>query len=146
MTKRTEKQIGIAIVEFDGHYLVGTRQAGLELAGLAEFPGGKCEPGESPDHCAVRECLEETGLSVIPERLLDRTLHHYAHASVDLHFWLCRVDGNSDEPVRTMPSLLNEFQWKSVDELRELSLPEANAGIVKLLTGDRQDSGSNGSV
>lgn len=138
MTNRVAKQIGIAIVEFDSHYLVGTRQTGQDLAGLAEFPGGKCEIGERPEDCAVRECLEETGLRVTPVRLLDRTEHEYAHAAVDLHFWLCRVDscraeGVSDEPLPTMPHLKNEFQWKSVDELRELSFPEANVCILKML-------------
>ncbi len=133
MTERTVKKIGIAIVEFAGRYLVGRRQAGQDLAGLAEFPGGKCEVGESPEACAVRECLEETGVAVTPERLLNRVQHDYAHASVDLHFWLCRVDDNSDETLRTPPALTNGFQWKSVDELRELSFPEANASILKIL-------------
>jgi 8-oxo-dGTP diphosphatase len=138
MTERIAKQIGIAIVEFEGHYLVGTRQAGQDLAGLAEFPGGKCEIGERPEDCAVRECLEETGLSVAPVRLLNRAEHDYAHAAVNLHFWLCRVelcraDGASDESPPAMPHLENGFQWKSVDELRELSFPEANVGILKML-------------
>ena len=55
MTERTVKKIGIAIVEFANRYLVGTRQAGQDLSGLAEFPGGKCELGESPEDCAARE-------------------------------------------------------------------------------------------
>jgi 8-oxo-dGTP diphosphatase len=133
MTDRPAKQIGIAIVEFDGHYVVGTRQAGQDLAGFAEFPGGKCDLGESPEDCAARECLEETGLVVFPVRLLERTEHSYAHAAVNLHFWLCRVDGVSDETPGTMPPLINEFQWKPVDELRELAFPEANAAILNLL-------------
>lgn len=134
MTDRTAKQIGIAIVEFEGHYVVGTRRVGQALAGFAEFPGGKCEPGEAPEDCAVRECLEEAGLVVIPVRLLERTEHDYAHAAVDLHFWLCRVESVSDEARGTMPPLINEFQWKSVDELRGLTFPEANAGILSLLS------------
>ncbi|MFT4558277.1 MAG: (deoxy)nucleoside triphosphate pyrophosphohydrolase [Planctomycetales bacterium] len=133
MTDRTAKQIGIAIVEFDGHYVVGTRQAGQALAGFSEFPGGKCQPGEVPEDCAARECLEETGLVVIPVRLLERTEHDYAHAAVELHFWLCRVDGVSDETRETIPPLTNEFQWKSVDELSDLTFPEANTGILNLL-------------
>ncbi len=138
MTQRIAKQIGIAIVEFNGHYLVGTRQAGQDLAGLAEFPGGKCEIGERPEDCAARECLEETGLHVTPVRLLDRTEHEYAHAFVNLYFWLCRLDscrrdGASDESFPVMPHLQNGFQWKSVDELRELSFPEANGDILKML-------------
>jgi len=133
MTDRATKQIGIAIVECDGHYIVGTRRSGQDLAGFAEFPGGKCETGESPEDCAVRECLEETGLVVISVRLLERTEHDYAHAAVELHFWLCRVDGVSDETRGTMPPLINEFQWKSVEELSDLTFPEANAGILSRL-------------
>lgn len=133
MTERTVKKIGIAIVEFAGRYLVGTRQVGQDLAGLAEFPGGKCEVGESPESCAVRECLEETGVAVTPERLLKRVQHNYAHASVDLYFWLCRVDGGSEGIPESPPALTNGFRWKSVDELRRLSFPEANASIVKIL-------------
>ena len=138
MTERIAKQIGIAIVELDGRYLVGTRQAGQDLAGFAEFPGGKCETGERPEDCAVRECVEETGLTVAPVRLLDRTRHEYPHAVVDLHFWLCRVElcraeCGSDESSPAMPPLENGFHWKSVDELRELSFPKANVGLVKML-------------
>jgi len=133
MTERTVKKIGIAIVEFAGCYLVGTRQPGQDLAGMAEFPGGKCEAGESPEACAVRECLEETGVAVIPKRLLERVQHEYAHESVDLYFWLCRVAGDSDEIPVSRPVPGNGFQWKSVDELRGLSFPEANASIVKIL-------------
>jgi len=133
MTERTVKKIGIAIVEFANQYLVGTRQAGQNLSGLAEFPGGKCEVGESPESCAARECLEETGVVVTPKRLLDRVQYHYAHASVDLHFWLCRVDGDSGETSESLPVPKNGFHWKSADELRALSFPEANASIVKIL-------------
>jgi 8-oxo-dGTP diphosphatase len=138
MAERIAKQIGIAIVEFDGHYLVGMRQPGQDLAGLAEFPGGKCEIGERPEDCAVRECLEETGLTVASVRLLGQKTHEYAHAAVDLYFWLCQVESCrpeavSDESPPTMPHPKNGFQWKSVDELRKLSFPEANVGILKML-------------
>src|SRR5437764_2006476 len=56
--------IAVAVVEKDGHFLVGQRPEGVSLAGLWEFPGGKIEPGESPEAAAVRECLEETGVDV----------------------------------------------------------------------------------
>ena len=133
MTERVAKQIGIAIVEFQGCYLVGTRQTDQDLAGLAEFPGGKCESSESPEQCAVRECREETGLSVIPVRLLDRVIHEYAHAAVDLHFWLCRIGGLDDESPGNEPDPQNGFQWKPVEDLRELSFPAANASVVQML-------------
>lgn len=133
MSDRKAKQIGIAIVRFAGQYLVGVRQKDQELAGYAEFPGGKCESGETPQACAVRECLEETGLRVRPTRLLNRTCHEYAHDIVDLYFWLCRVDASVGESPGNQPVAFNGFQWKSVDELQELSFPEANAEVVRLL-------------
>jgi 8-oxo-dGTP diphosphatase len=143
MPDRSAKQIGVAIVEFNGRYLVGTRQEEQDLAGLAEFPGGKCESGESPADCAVRECREETGLCVFPIRLLKRTYHEYAHTTVDLHFWLCRVGGPNGEPPENNSQPTNGFQWKGVDELRELSFPEANASVVQTLISGTETTGKS---
>lgn len=127
-------QIGIAVVERDGSYLVGMRQAGQVLAGHAEFPGGKCDPGESPGECAVRECLEETGLTVSSDRQLDQTRIEYSHGCVELHFWLCHPVESGDGVPR------GEFQWIPVAELRDLPFPEGNARVLDFLTEsvDRQ--------
>eukprot|EP00913_Durusdinium_trenchii_P035339 g33069.t1 len=62
MPERPTVLIGIAVVEHAGQYLVGVRGDDGPLPGKAEFPGGKCRAGEMPRDCAVRECLEETGL------------------------------------------------------------------------------------
>ena len=48
MTEQTHKTIGIAVVEYQGRFLVGIRPPGASLAGFAEFPGGKCEEAEAP--------------------------------------------------------------------------------------------------
>jgi len=120
--------IGIAVVERDGRYLVGTRPDGVPLAGYAEFPGGKCEPGETPEACAVRECREETGLVVEPVELLERRTWDYPHGRVELSFALCRpVDGS--EPAAP-------FRWVPRAELAGLRFPEANAAVVgRLVAG-----------
>lgn len=121
--------IGIAIVRHAGRYLVGVRAANGPLPGKAEFPGGKCLPGEPPEVCAVRECLEETGLAVEAETSLERRTHTYPHATVDLHFWLCR-------PVRedSVRDTHQGFRWVDADELRTLNFPEANAAVVETLS------------
>ena len=49
------KQVGIAVVEHAGRYLVGVRGPDVPLAGFAEFPGGKFLINESPFDCAIRE-------------------------------------------------------------------------------------------
>lgn len=123
------KQIGIAVVEYDGRYLVGIRGAGVPLAGYAEFPGGKCLPGESVTACAVRECQEESGLSVVAVRLLQRTEFEYPHGRVDLHFVLCHPANREDVQERH-----NEFGWVPAGKLKSLKFPEANASIVDELS------------
>lgn len=123
---RNPVPIGIAVVERAGRYLVGVRPEGTPLAGYAEFPGGKCEPGEPPETCAVRECREEAGLAVEPVRLLDRRPWDHPHGRVELSFVLCRPAGNA-EP--TPP-----FRWVTANDLAGLRFPEANAAVVRLLT------------
>lgn len=117
--------IGIAVVEHEGRYLVGTRSADAALPGRAEFPGGKCQPGEAPVECAMRECREETGLRVLPVRLLLNRPYRYDHGAVDLHFWLCRPDGDS--------SAANEhhgFRWVPASGLAALDFPDANEPVI----------------
>jgi mutator protein MutT len=125
---QTPTRIGIAVVEHAGCYLVGTRGPDVPLAGQAEFPGGKCLPGEDPAACACRECHEETGLDVQAERLLLRREFDYPHGSVDLHFWHCRPRRDADVLPRH-----GVFHWIPAGELAALPFPEANAPLVKLL-------------
>lgn len=129
MEQQSVKQIGIAVVERHGTYLVGVRAAGQVLAGHAEFPGGKCDPGELPAACAVRECREETGLTVVAERLLDVVPFQYPHGAVALHFWLCRVGAEPEH--RTDPQ--GGFRWVPARELAALDFPEANRAVVARL-------------
>ena len=53
-----------ALVDADGRVLICQRPPGKALAGLWEFPGGKVEPGETPETCLIRELDEELGIAV----------------------------------------------------------------------------------
>lgn len=136
MNQDVSQTVGVAVVEHDGRFLVGKRGTALPLPGKDEFPGGRCEAGESPAQCAVRECREETGLAVEPQRLLLNRQFVYAHAAVDLHFWLCRpVDASAvgGDPPRG-------YRWVPAAELASLDFPEANEPVVALLTRSVQMS------
>lgn len=130
MNSRKTNRIGIAVVEYQRHFLIGIRDAHSPLAGFHEFPGGKCEPGESAEQCAVRECLEETGLEVTALEELRYEEHAYDHADVQLHFWLC-------QPVQTQAVFTDQnlkgFHWIPAKRLTDLRFPEANGSLIELL-------------
>lgn len=52
------------MVDRDGRVLVQQRPPGTSMAGLWEFPGGKLEPGETPEAALIRELAEELGIEV----------------------------------------------------------------------------------
>jgi len=54
----------VALVDADGRILLAQRPAGKPLAGLWEFPGGKVNPGETPEMALIRELSEELGIDV----------------------------------------------------------------------------------
>jgi mutator protein MutT len=120
------RPIAIAVVEQQGQFLIGRREAGVALAGLWEFPGGKVEAGETPAAAAVRECREETGLSVVVVGEYDRARHSYAHGEVELHFFACR-------PVEPGQTPHARFRWVAAAELSRYEFPAANAALVKRL-------------
>ena len=126
--------VGIAVVEWKGRFLVGTRDGSGPLAGFDEFPGGKCRSGETQAAAAVRECREETGLDVFAVDLLMHRTFHYPHGAVDLQFWLCRPQPRVQEHV---PDDCQGYQWVERAGLASLRFPEANAPLIeRLLAGD----------
>jgi 8-oxo-dGTP diphosphatase len=119
--------IAIAVVEHDGCFLVGRRPAAKPLAGYWEFPGGRVEQGETLEQAAVRECLEETGVSVEVTGSYPGTTHQYAHDTVQLHFCACQLAGPRQTPREP-------FRWVARRELKQLQFPEANRELLQLLS------------
>jgi len=116
-----------AVVEQEGRFLVTERLPGVHLAGYWEFPGGKCEDGESLTVCLARELREELGVEVsIGPELMSLT-HGYQDRRVELHFFACELKGT---PV---PLLRQGLRWVSRPELRQLTFPPADAELIELL-------------
>jgi 8-oxo-dGTP diphosphatase len=123
-------EIAVAVVEDQGRFLIGLRGDDVPLAGLWEFPGGKIQPGESPEEAAVRECLEETGLLARVAGGYPETSHDYDHARVRLHFFACV----GLQQQRPLPA---RFRWVAAAELSQFAFPPANAGLLSLLTAGK---------
>jgi len=121
-------QIGIAVVEREGRFLVGERTKGSVLAGYSEFPGGKVQGGEHPSETAIRECLEETGLHVTIRGEYPSCRHPYDHGLLELHFFDCTARDPDPQP-------LAPFRWVDREQLASLCFPPANRDILALLTG-----------
>lgn len=119
--------VAAAIIERNGRFLVTRRQSGVHLAGLWEFPGGKCEAGESLTTCLTRELREELAVSADVESEILSTSHDYPDTNVELHFLRCVIAGN---PV---PQQGQDMRWVSREELAGLEFPPADAELIRKL-------------
>jgi 8-oxo-dGTP diphosphatase len=115
----------IGLIRRGDRYLIRRRPEGTVYAGYWEFPGGKCEPGETPAEAARRECLEETGLAVVVGSLRRVIDHVYPHGHVRLYFYDCVPSDPGAEP-----SSGSGCRWAPAAELREYRFPEANEPIL----------------
>ena len=116
-----------AVIERDGRLLVTRRLEGTHLSGYWEFPGGKCEAGESHESCLKRELIEELDVTVHVGAEILVTEHTYPARTVRLHFHECQIDG---EPRAVLGQ---EMRWISREEIGELEFPEADSELIELL-------------
>lgn len=116
-----------AVIRKGRDYFVTRRHKGVHLEGLWEFPGGKCDPGESLERCLAREIREELDVEVrVGAELLSCT-HEYPERLIELHFFDCVLEG---EP---RPMLGQEMRWVPQAELRTLQFPPADDALIDLL-------------
>ena len=129
-SERPTTPVGIGLVRRGTRFLIRPRPV-PPMAGYWEFPGGKCEPGETPAEAVVRECLEETGLVVRPvaERAVIR--HEYPHARVSLYYWDCVPESLDAEPGGA-----TGFRWVEASQLASHRFPDANGPVVQSLAAE----------
>jgi 8-oxo-dGTP diphosphatase len=121
---RTIHVVGAAIVQA-GRCLVAQRGPNQNLAGKWEFPGGKVEPGESPDVALAREIQEELGLEILVGQKLGRGVVTSSASQVVLDVYRAAVlAGEIDlrEHAQT--------RWVSAAELDGFDWAEADVPIV----------------
>ena len=116
-----------AVVERAGRILITRRREGTHLAGLWEFPGGKCEPGESLEEALRRELREELGVSVEVGDAVETIDWDYPEKRVRLAFFRCALQG---EP---RPLEGQEMAWVSPADLGRYEFPPADAALLTLL-------------
>ena len=121
--------VAAAVAWRGDEYLVTRRLRGTHLEGLWEFPGGKCEAGETLAACLEREIQEELGCAIEVGAELLTVAHAYDNRRVELHFFSCSLHG---EP---RPLLGQEIRWVARGDLRTLQFPPADDDLIRLLAG-----------
>ncbi len=119
-----------ALIDVDGRVLIARRPEGKQLAGLWEFPGGKVEPGESPEQCLIRELKEELGIDVIEACLAPFVFTSHAYDSFHLlmPLWLCRRWSGTVQALEH-----SALAWVKPDKLSDYRMPPADEPLVAWL-------------
>ena len=117
----------VVLLDPDGRILIAQRPEGKSMAGLWEFPGGKVEPGETPEEALVRELQEELGVTPRPTSLtpLSFASHSYDYFHLLMPLYRCRRwDG---------PAVARENQvlkWVYPNQLRDYPMPPADEPLI----------------
>jgi mutator protein MutT len=127
------REIAVAIIRAGDAVLVTQRGDAQHLGGLAEFPGGQREEGETLEECAVREVREEVGLDVRVVRRLATARHDDARRQLDLTFFECECVGPRDLAAEIVTG--RGARWVARAELAGLPFPPANGAIIQALAG-----------
>ena len=122
--------VACALIDTDGRVLISQRPEGKAMAGLWEFPGGKVEPGETPEETLVRELREELDIDTQAACLAPLTFASHAYESFHLlmPLYLCRRW--SGVVVKREHAAL---AWVKPNALSDYPMPPADAPLVAWL-------------
>ena len=120
----------VALIDPDGRILLAQRPEHKSMGGLWEFPGGKVEPGETPEEALIRELQEELGINTWESCLAPLTFasHSYEEFHLLMPVFACRKwEGNP------APQEGQNLAWVRVNEMRTYPMPPADEPLIAML-------------
>jgi 8-oxo-dGTP diphosphatase len=120
----------VVLIDVDGRVLLAQRPKGKHLAGLWEFPGGKVQPGETPEAALIRELDEELGISTHESCLAPFTFasHGYENFHLLMPLYVCR----KWQGIATSREG-QQLKWVRPAQLGEYPMPPADRPLVAML-------------
>jgi 8-oxo-dGTP diphosphatase len=120
----------VALIDADGRVLLAQRPEGKDMAGLWEFPGGKVEPGETPEAALIRELHEELGIDTWASCLAPLTFASHAYPAFHLlmPLFACRRWQGTPHPREGQ-----RLAWAHPRDLRNYPMPPADLPLIPVL-------------
>ncbi len=122
--------VAVALVDPDGRVLIAQRPQGKAMAGLWEFPGGKIEPGETPEDTLIRELREELGITVKAACLAPFTFasHTYDAFHLLMPLFICRRWDGTAQPLHHAA-----LKWVRPRDMGSYAMPAADLPLIPML-------------
>jgi 8-oxo-dGTP diphosphatase len=125
--------VAAALIIREGEVLIGQRRADQPMALQWEFPGGKIEPGESPEQALARELDEELGINAVIGPRITRIRHNYRHGgAVDLQFFMVREFSGEIEN-----RIFQQVLWTRIEDLTKYEFLIADRGLIRDLAAGK---------
>ena len=127
---KTVLVVAAALVDSDGRVLIAQRPEGKQLAGLWEFPGGKVEPGETPEIALIRELEEELGIVVKQACLAPFVFASHTYETFHLLMPLYLIRRWEGEPEAKEHKAI---KWVRPNDMSQYPMPPADDPLVAWL-------------
>ena len=136
MTKKNKDAVSVvlvaavALIDADGRVLLARRPPDKSMAGLWEFPGGKVDPGETPESALIRELDEELGIETWNSCLAPLTFASHAYDGFHLlmPLYACRRWQGVPQPREGQ-----DLAWVRAADLSRYPMPPADLPLVPIL-------------
>lgn len=116
----------------EGKILICQRADNSSMGGLWEFPGGKLEPGETPEECVIRECMEELSIKLSVTDIFARTQYQYPDKLIDFTFFNASVTGGDMKM-----NVHKDMKWVTVSEMKDYEFCPADIEILDMLSSGK---------
>ena len=122
------KEVTAAIILKNNLVLIAQRAPDDKLANKWEFPGGKTEPGETPQECLKREIREELDVNIEVLDFFGESIYEYHSGTIKLMaFWCQWISGKFTLNVHS------HIAWVNRDELDLYDFAPADIPLVEKL-------------